>query len=145
MGLSQVEPLVVRDPDAATGSGRIGSCTPPVTLAAFGERVKQFLGIGQLRVVGTADRSVHRVAVACGSAGQFLPAARLAMADLLVTGETSFHTCLEAEAEGIGLLLTGHYASERFAMEQLADKLAGEFPDVNVWASRDEQDPLRML
>jgi putative NIF3 family GTP cyclohydrolase 1 type 2 len=41
--------------------------------------------------------------------------------------------------------LTGHYASERFAMEQLADELAREFSDVKVWASRQEQDPLAML
>ena len=60
----------------------------------------------------------------------------------MITGETSFHTCLEAEAHGIGLLLTGHYASERFGMQHLADQLAGEFRDLDVWASRREKDPL---
>ena len=62
-----------------------------------------------------------------------------------MVGETRFHTCLEAEAHGIGLLLPGHFASERFAVEALADVLAQDFPEVHVWASRLEKDPLQWL
>lgn len=80
-----------------------------------------------------------------GSAGQFLEEARDAGCDALVTGETSFHTCLEAEATGVALLLTGHYASERFAVEQLAELLASQFDDIQCWASEREADPLRLI
>ena len=83
------------------------------------------------------------MAVACGAAGELLAAAAAAGCDSMVLGETRFHTCLEAEALGIGLLLPGHFASERFAVEQLAEVLARQFPDVKVWASREERDPLR--
>ena len=58
----------------------------------------------------------------------------------MVLGEARFHTCVEAEAWGIGLLLPGHFASERFAVEDLAELLAKEFPEVQVWASREERD-----
>jgi putative NIF3 family GTP cyclohydrolase 1 type 2 len=85
------------------------------------------------------------VAVACGSAGQLLDAARQHGCDLLVTGETSFHTCLEAEATGIALLLVGHFVSERFAVEWLASRLGQQFPELLVWASRREADPLRWV
>ena len=61
----------------------------------------------------------------------------------MVLGEARFHTCLEAEAWGIGLLLPGHFASERFAVEELAGLLGRQFPEVQVWASRQERDPLR--
>ena len=40
----------------------------------------------------------------------------------MVVGEARFHTCLEAEAADVGLLLPGHFASERFAMECLAEE-----------------------
>ena len=60
-------------------------------------------------------------------------------------GETSFHTCLEAEAANIGLLLPGHFASERFAVEHLAEVLAQQFPSLSVWASREERDPMRWI
>ena len=61
----------------------------------------------------------------------------------VVTGETRLHTCYDAEARGIALLLAGHYASERFALESLAALLAKQFPALAVWASEQESDPLR--
>ena len=63
----------------------------------------------------------------------------------MVLGEARFHTCLEAEAWGIGLLLPGHFASERFAVEELAGLLGRQFPDVQVWGSRQERDPLQRI
>ena len=105
--------------------------------------VKTFLSIDQLQFVGDPQRKLQNVAVACGSAGEFLPIARDAGCDCLVTGETRFHTCLEAEATDIALVLAGHFASERFGVERLADVLADRFPEVRVWPSQTERDPLR--
>jgi len=45
----------------------------------------------------------------------------------------------------VALLLPGHFASERFAVENLAEVLAAEFDELDVWASRREQDPLRWV
>jgi putative NIF3 family GTP cyclohydrolase 1 type 2 len=105
----------------------------------------QFLGIASLQTVGDLDRKRSTVAVACGAAGEFLDAARIAGCDAMVLGEARFHTCLEADAWEIGLLLPGHFASERFAVEALADLLARRFPDLHVWSSRAERDPLRWI
>jgi putative NIF3 family GTP cyclohydrolase 1 type 2 len=85
------------------------------------------------------------VAIACGSAGEYLAAAQSAHCDCFITGEARFHACLAAEAMGIGLILTGHFASERFAVEALAEVLAQQFPDLQVWASQRERDPVRWL
>ena len=85
---------------------------------------------------------MERVAVACGSAGEFSRRPMRPAASCFVTGEVRFHTCLEAEAAGVALLVVGHFASERFAVETLAAVLAEAFPAVTVWASRDERDPL---
>jgi putative NIF3 family GTP cyclohydrolase 1 type 2 len=87
--------------------------------------------------------TIHTVAVACGSAGEYLEVALRRGCQLLVTGETRLHTCYEAEARGAALLLAGHYASERFGVERLAEVVAQQFPTLTVWASRDERDPLQ--
>ena len=47
-----------------------------------------------------------------------------------------------AEARGIALLLPGHYATERCGIEELAVTLQQRVPDIEVWASRTERDPL---
>ena len=143
IGLQEIRPLVPRATDEdQLGAGRYGTLAEPLSLSSLAERLKGQPSLSGLHRVGLAEQTVSKVAVACGSAGEFLEAARQCGCNLLVTGETSFHTCLEAEATGVALLLPGHFASERFALEKLAELLAGEFAELDVWASRDEQDPL---
>jgi dinuclear metal center YbgI/SA1388 family protein len=125
------------------GAGRYGWLANPLSLGQLAARLKQFLKIEQLQLVGNPQQTIRTVAVACGAAGELLDAARQNACDATVVGEARFHTCLEAEALGIGLLLPGHFASERFAVECLADVLARQFQDVQVWASRNECDPVR--
>lgn len=124
------------------GAGRYGRLAEPITLAELADRVKAFLSIEQLQRVGAADHAIHRVAIACGSGGELLAAARQTGCECLLTGEARFHTCLEAEAAGVALLLAGHYATERFGVERLAEVLASHFAEIAVWASRRERDPL---
>jgi dinuclear metal center YbgI/SA1388 family protein len=145
LGLSEIRPLVDSRELPEMGSGRRGLLATPCSLSEFAQRVKNFLHVSGLHRVGHNEQLIRSVAVACGSAGSFLTAARTAGCELLVTGETTFHTCLEAQATGIALLLPGHFASERFAVEQLAEVLADQFPTATVWASRSESDPLKWV
>ena len=145
LGLESIEPLIPSSEQPALGAGRRGQLRHPQTIAELAQRVKDLLHVRQLQMVGSSTQSIRSVAVACGSAGQLLSAAHANGCELFVTGETSFHTCLEAQALGMALLLPGHYASERFAVEQLAQVLAARFPTLTVWASRSERDPLEWL
>jgi dinuclear metal center YbgI/SA1388 family protein len=146
IGLSAIRPLVAAGDEAgALGSGRFGTLAQPQTLGQLAARVKQFLKIGGLHVVGQLPTPLARVAVACGSAGEFLEVAIQQGCQALVTGETRLHTCYDAEARGVVLVLAGHYASERFGVERLADALLKQFPALTIWASRDEADPLVWL
>ncbi len=129
---------------ADSGAGRLGWLGESLTLAEMANRVKTFLDIGSVQVVGVEDQQISRVAIACGSGGSFLKQAIRQNCDCLVTGEATFHVCLEAEANGVGLVLPGHFASERFALVALADYLSEQLADIDVWASQTERDPLRM-
>jgi dinuclear metal center YbgI/SA1388 family protein len=124
------------------GEGRVGDLPSAIGLRELAARVKGELKAGGVQVVGDPDRPVRRVAVACGAAGEFLADAVRARADVFLTGEMRFHDYLSAEAQGIGLILPGHYATERPAVEELAGRLQSEFTDVTVWASRSEADPV---
>lgn len=130
--------------NASLGAGRIGTFDKPTTLEQLVNRLSQEIPACRPRGVDT-QRAISRVAIACGSGGSLLPHAMELGCDLFLTGEATFHTCLEAETAGVSLLMIGHYASERFAMEYLASELAAAFPHILVWASEKECDPVRNL
>jgi dinuclear metal center YbgI/SA1388 family protein len=132
-------------PPVAPGAGRFGTLPSPAPLAAVARQLKRFLKTEHAQIVGDAKRKIGRVAVACGSAGELLFDAIQRESDLFVTGEARFHACLEAESAGLAMLLVGHYASERFGVEALAEVLERQFPESKVWASRRERDPLASI
>jgi len=145
LDLQDVRPLIPAPELPGLGTGRRGVLAQQVPLVNLAERVRGLLRVSNLQLVGDGSRGVQSVAIACGSAGQLLSAAHEAGCDVFVTGETTFHTCLEAQAIGVALLLPGHFASERFAVEQLAEVVAKQFPALQVWPSRQEKDPLEWL
>ncbi|HXD85664.1 MAG TPA: Nif3-like dinuclear metal center hexameric protein [Urbifossiella sp.] len=126
----------------AGGEGRIGELTPAVTLGELAKRVKYELKAGFVQVVGDAARTVRTMAVACGAAGEFLADSMRANADVFLTGELRFHDALTARTAGTAVLAAGHYATERPAVEELAAKLAADWPGLAAWPSRVERDPL---
>jgi dinuclear metal center YbgI/SA1388 family protein len=126
------------------GAGRIGTLSASCTLQAFAERVQQQLGTS-VQYVGPADRQVQRVAVVCGAGGELLNEALRQRADVFLTGEVRFHEALRAENAGLALVVAGHYATERPGVEHLAQRLQAAFPQLHVWASREETDPFRGL
>jgi dinuclear metal center YbgI/SA1388 family protein len=124
------------------GEGRVGELPTAMPLRELAAKVRRELSAGATQVVGDAGRAVSRVAIACGAAGEFLPDAVRAKADVFLTGEMRFHDYLSAEAQEIALILPGHYATERPAVEDLAARLQLEFAGLTVWASRRERDPV---
>lgn len=135
--------LVPLAPDPTRhGQGRVGELPEPTTLADFAARVRTQLGASGTQTSGEGTRLVRRVALACGAAGEFLADAIRAQADVFVTGEIRYHDALSAESANVALVVPGHHATERPAVEDLAAQLAREHPSVAVWASRVERDPL---
>lgn len=144
LGLRDTRPLApdVSGNDAAVGAGRWGNLPAPESVADFGKRLQAMFPGALIRRGPLTGKRCQRVAVACGSGGSLLSAAVRNACDTLVTGEATFHTCLEAAAQGVQLWLVGHYQSERFALEGLAERLRSAFAGCQVWASHDEHDPL---
>lgn len=146
LGLSSIRPIVPPTSENELGSGRFG-VLPTATNAAEIIRTcgKRVAAGDSIRGVGPIDRKVSRVGFACGSGGSFVSDAHRCGCELLITGEASFHSCLEAESLGLAMGLLGHFHSERFAMKQLAERLREKFPGLSIWPSQDERDPIIVL
>ncbi|MSR30418.1 MAG: Nif3-like dinuclear metal center hexameric protein [Gemmataceae bacterium] len=127
------------------GEGVVGDLPPGSTLSSVAKLGKSALGLATAALVGNPGQQVTRAAIVCGSGGSFLPAALRAGANLFITGEMRFHDCLEARERGLGVLLLGHYASEKFGMEILAQQLSLAFPNIQTVSSNVETDPVNYL
>ncbi len=162
LGLTSIRPLCpAPDRTDGAGVGRIGRWSGG-DFASLAATVKQLTNQDAVRVVtpqvvpggdpkapafdlrDTPDQDPWGwVAIACGSGGSLLDSAVNADCDVFLTGEMGFHECLRCRSLGVGVILTGHYVSERFALETLADVLRTGLTGVEAWASRVERDPLR--
>ncbi|MBM4068154.1 MAG: Nif3-like dinuclear metal center hexameric protein [Planctomycetes bacterium] len=135
----------LRPGESGPGLGRIGRLAQPTTLGDLAQATKHALKAGLVQIVGDDKRSVQTVALACGAAGDFLSDAAAARADVFLTGEMRFHEYLAAQRQHVALLLPGHYATERPGIEVLADNIRKSWPDLCVWASKQERDPVNWL
>jgi dinuclear metal center YbgI/SA1388 family protein len=124
-----------------TGIGRLGVLPKAEPLKTLAGRVKKELHAAQVQVIGSGGRRVRKVAIVCGAGGELLADAARAGADVFLTGELRFHDQLAAEAKELGVILPGHYATERPGIEELAGILEKQFGKVRVWASRREAEP----
>ena len=143
LSLTEIEPLVAA-PEGELGAGRCGRLHKTMDLEKIVAKLTQAIPHCRPRAV-TTQRAINKVAFGCGSGGSFVAAAAAKGCDLLITGEATFHNCLEAQHLDIGLLMIGHFASEKFAMNHLASHLAVAFPQVNVWGSQSERDPVSTI
>lgn len=145
LGLSGIKPIrPLKEPvesEKTLGAGRFGKLPTSVSFDHFCEQVKQQFQLTHLITTAPKERKIQTVGIACGSAAEFLGDAAALGCDAFITGEGRFHTAFEAQALNVGLILMGHYQTERPAMEQLVTVLQREFPDLKVRASASEADP----
>lgn len=131
------------------GSGLVGTLRRPMGEIEFLEKLKKVFGVEDLQHSCLSGRTIEKVAL-CGGAGSFLYGAAVeAGADAFVTGEISYHTYFDAAGAygGHGLLLAemGHYESERFTIDLLAEIVSEAFPTLRVEKTELMTDPIMHL
>ncbi len=89
------------------------------------------------------NQGLERVAVGCGSAGELISAVRATRGAIVLSpARRAFTRHSKRRPAGMTMLLLGHYASERFGVEELAQQISDAHPELECWASRDEADPI---
>lgn len=105
------------------GLGRVGNLSVPVPFEDFAGRVKDALGLVQIRLGGALTETVHRVAVCGGSGAELYAGALAAGADVLVTGDLKYHVAQEILSHGLKFIDAGHGGTERVMLPALRDYL----------------------
>lgn len=117
------------------GAGMIGKL--PVTMSGeeFLEHLKSTMNLKLLKHTRIIDRPVSTVAV-CGGAGILLLSdAKKAGADVFVTSDIKYHEFFDAEGQLI-LCDIGHYESEIFTKDLIAEFLSQNFPNIALYLTK---------
>ena len=111
----------------------------------FAARVARASDAPGVQMVGDLERRVERVAIVCGAGDDFLGDAARAGADVLLTGEARFHRASRPKRSGSAWSSPATTPPNGPGVEDLAERIAGAFPALTVWPSRQERDPLRPI
>lgn len=136
LGLHNIEKL---PPD---NLGRIGTLPSPLPFIDFARAVEQKLST-RVRITGSDNATVQRIALVGGSAGGELFAAKAARADAFITGEMKHHLAIQADAMGLCIVEAGHYETEKVVLQPLISRLQALTNDVQYKLTRSESACLR--
>jgi len=126
------------------GAGLIGDLPEPIDALEFLHSLKTSLNTACVRYTLPHKHHVQRIAL-CGGSGSFLLSnAKAAKADVLITADYKYHQFFDAE-NTIIIADIGHYESEQFTMQLLADRLADNFPKFATHLTRVNTNPINYL
>ncbi|MFZ5352175.1 MAG: Nif3-like dinuclear metal center hexameric protein [Bacillota bacterium] len=133
----------------AQGVGRLVTLDKEISLANLAENVKKALSIDTVKLAGSKDRKVGKLAILNGTGNKFINAAYFAGAQVLITGDMQHHETLDALELGMSVIDAGHYATEKLMIkavsEYLNNKLRDLKYDVDITESATNLEPMEYI
>jgi putative NIF3 family GTP cyclohydrolase 1 type 2 len=108
--------------------------------------IKSFFALSVLPVAGILPEVIEHVAFCSGAGSSLLPAASKAGAQVLITGDVTYHRALDVSQAGGCVVIVDHYSSERFfaaAMEEALRSAAGDRELPPLHQSTEDYQPVR--
>lgn len=142
IGLCDISPLVMID--EIHGLGRIGKLKHASSISSLSTDIKTQLKpyVSSIDKVECANiESIETVAVIGGSGGKYIHEAKEAGADVLITGDVTYHIAIDAKDIELSLLDIGHHA-EVIMQDAVCDLLNKEFDDMLAVSSENTKNPI---
>lgn len=144
LNLKDTEVLEPQPQNPKAGLGVVGNIKP-LPKIEFLRKIKETFNVATLRYCAQSSILVVRRVAVCGGAGASLISSAIrAKADILVTGDVKYHDFTSFGSEII-IADIGHYESELCSREILSRIIRDAFPDLTVYFSDSESNPIKIL
>ena len=124
------------------GMGMIGELETPIDETGFLNDLKTKMNTKCIRHSSLLGKPIKKVAVLGGSGSFAIQAAKASGADIFITADLKYHDFFTAE-NNIVLADIGHYESEQFTKNLLADYLMQKFRNFAVVLSEINTNPIK--
>lgn len=133
--------LAVENKATVYGAGAVGELDEAMDFNAFLAHTKKALGT-TIKYTKPVGETVKRVAV-CGGSGSFLLGAAMGSgSDVFITADYKYHQFFDADSK-ICIMDVGHFESEQFTIDLIADKLSELFPKFAVLKTEVNTNPIQ--
>jgi dinuclear metal center YbgI/SA1388 family protein len=123
------------------GAGIIGDLPASMEQKAFLEKLRSAFNLRVIRHTALINRPIKKIAL-CGGAGSFLISKALAAgADAYITADIKYHEFFDANRRML-VADIGHYESEQFTIDLLAEHLEQKFPTFAVLKTEVKTNPV---
>jgi dinuclear metal center YbgI/SA1388 family protein len=126
------------------GLGCTGAFSSPLTEDEFLHKVSEVFNAKGIRYSQKSGRKIKKVALCGGSGASFISNAIASESDAYITSDIKYHSYFEAEKKLL-LVDTGHFESEKFAVEILKALIIKKFPKFAVRFSETNTNPINYL
>ena len=129
---------------SAVGLGRIAELKESMSLKELSMMIKEKLNMDALRVVGSLDTNIKKVAVVTGSGADLAKKAQRSGADVLITGDVKYHDAQDAIDAGMCIIDCNHFESEDI-FKDVMKRFLDDIDDISVIKSRININPFSIL
>ncbi|MES2799350.1 MAG: Nif3-like dinuclear metal center hexameric protein [Bacteroidota bacterium] len=126
------------------GSGMVGELAIEMDEMEFLKHIKSTFSAGAIRYTKLLNKNIKKVAF-CGGSGSFLLSkAKQSGADVFITADFKYHEFFDADNQ-IMIVDIGHYESEQFTINLLADIITKKFANFAVRLTEQNTNPINYL
>ena len=123
------------------GTGMIGEFDTPIDESEFLAHTKTSLNTDCIRHTAFTNKKIKTVAF-CGGSGSFLLSEAIGQkADAFITGDFKYHEFFDADGK-LMILDVGHFESEQFTIDLIAEKIQENFPIFAVLKTGIDTNPI---
>ncbi|EOU1647553.1 MAG: Nif3-like dinuclear metal center hexameric protein [Clostridium perfringens] len=132
--------------DSEAGIGRVVELTKEMTVLEIINLIKSSLGVKNLRYAGDLNEVIKKIAIVNGSGQDFFGDAKKLGADLIITGDTTYHFVSDYKEMGLNILDIGHFNSEWSVLIKVSEKVKERLDsDVEFIVSKEAKDPFEFI
>ncbi len=147
LGFEESKIIEVAPSEPTAGVGRIVQLKEETTLEEIIKSIKDKLKLQNLRYSGELNKKVRTIALVNGSGEDYLQQSYDLGAELLITGDTTYHFVSDYEEMGLSVIDIGHFNSEWPLVMSLSEKIKKilEPRGVEVIISKATKDPYNFV
>lgn len=130
--LSMSEDDVLEETCDGEGIGRTGRPEHSMTAAELCGLVKEKFGLSHVILYGDELKVIDRISICPGSGKEYTETALKQGAQVLITGDMSYHVAADAVAEGLCIIDAGHYGIEHIFIDEIMEYLKENTDNIEI-------------